>query len=827
MALERARAGKVRTIRFARGRYALAVPIVIDNRFSGTPDAPFTLEAAPGAKVELSGARALPALRWEATTAGVWRARLAIAPFQRLWLGDEAQVRARYPNYDPAVLPYGGVAADATSPERVARWANPAGGVLHALHGSRWGDVHVPILGKNSKGNLRYGPEVGNNRAAPPSVKERFVENIREELDAPHEWYYDAAYGYLYYKPKGSAPPPADGFRAGTAEELIRVVGTPQAPVHDVKIAGLAFRATEPTFLKTTEPLLRLDWMFHRGGAVLIADAERVTVEDGDFEDLGGNAIVVSGHARGIAIRRNLIARIGASAIAFVGKPDAVRSPLFEYSQSQPLEKIDWTPGPKTEDYPADSIAQDNLIHDIGLIEKQSAGVQIAMSARITVDHNSIYRVPRAGINVGDGTWGGHQVTNNDVFDTVRESGDHGAYNSWGRDRYWHPDRPEMDRRTMADRSLVKLDAVETIVLRNNRFQCDHGWDVDLDDGSSNYLIEGNLMLSGGLKLREGFDRVARNNILLNNSFHPHVWFDNGADLFERNIVMAAYQPIRIKFWGKSVDHNLFPSASDLKLAQVSSTDAHSLAGDPQFVAPEKGDYSVRPTSPDFARAEARLPQFRNERFRRADPAAARSGRASGLSEPRSGATSRPARDRTSVRRHDDQVCGNARRTIGGGLAEKGRRDGAGGRRQRGRREGQPASRRRHPGDRRHARCTGTGHSDRGLLNHRGAGTPLARIDYLNGVPQPEGPQGHARPAMSCFAGAAGSPHRTTRDRRAVRGHCPRDDDGGSPTVFLTRRLPAAVEARLAERFDTTAGADNRPPTREAKVRANTITRFS
>ena len=597
-ALARARAGKVHTIRLARGRYALAVPIVIDNRLSGTPDAPFTLEAAPGAKVELSGARALPALRWEATIGGVWRARLGIASFQRLWLGDEAQVRARYPNYDPAVLPYGGVAADATSPERVARWANPAGGVLHALHGSRWGDVHVPILGKNSKGNLRYGPEVGNNRAAPPSVKERFVENIREELDAPHEWYYDAAYGYLYYKPKGSAPPPADGFRAGTAEELIRVVGTPQAPVHDVKIAGLAFRATEPTFLKTTEPLLRSDWMFHRGGAVLIADAERVTVDDGDFEDLGGNAIVVSGHARGIAIRRNLIARIGASAIAFVGKPDAVRSPLFEYNQSQPLEKIDRTPGPKTEDYPADSIAQDNLIHDIGLIEKQSAGVQIAMSARITVDHNSIYRVPRAGINVGDGTWGGHQVTNNDVFDTVRESGDHGAYNSWGRDRYWHPDRPEMDRRTMADRSLVKLDAVETIVLRNNRFQCDHGWDVDLDDGSSNYLIEGNLMLSGGLKFREGFDRVARNNILLNNSFHPHVWFDNGADLFERNMVMAAYQPIRIKFWGKSVDYNLFPSASALKLAQVSSTDAHSLAGDPQFVAPEKGDYSVRPTSP-------------------------------------------------------------------------------------------------------------------------------------------------------------------------------------------------------------------------------------
>lgn len=68
------------------------------------------------------------------------------------------------------------------------------------------------------------------------------------------------------------------------------------------------------------------------------------------------------------------------------------------------------------------------------------------MAARITVDHNSIYRVPRAGINIGDGTWGGHRITHNDVFDTVLQTGDHGAFNSWGRDRYWHPDRAEMDR---------------------------------------------------------------------------------------------------------------------------------------------------------------------------------------------------------------------------------------------------------------------------------------------------------------------------------------------------------------------------------------------
>lgn len=540
----------------------------------------------------------MSALTWERQDNGVWRARLKNAPFQRLWLGDRGLIRARYPNYDPTKLPLGGVSADATAPERVARWANPAGGIIQALHASRWGSVHIPIVGKNIDGTLRYGPISGNRPNAEASDTERFVENIREELDASDEWYHDIAQGWLYYKPEGNAPPPATGFRFSAAEELIRVVGAPGAPVHDVKISGIAFRRTEPTFLKTTEPLLRSDWTFHRGGALFIADAERIAVEDDYFHDLGGNAIVVSGHARGIGVRRNIIAEIGASAIAFVGKPEAVRLPPPLSSTGEPLAPLDHTPGPKTDDYPADSIAEDNLIHDIGLIEKQSAGVEIAMSARITANHNSIYRVPRAGINIGDGNWGGHQITNNDVFDTVRESGDHGAFNSWGRDRYWQKDRADMERRTIADRSLVRLDTVETVVLRHNRFRCDHGWDIDLDDGSTNYLIEDNLLLSGGLKLREGFDRVARNNIMLNNSFHPHVWFANSQDVFEHNIVMAAYQPVLIRTWGKSVDYNLFLTAEDLKLAQANGTDAHSLAGDPNFIAPEKGDYSVRATSP-------------------------------------------------------------------------------------------------------------------------------------------------------------------------------------------------------------------------------------
>ncbi|WP_457421173.1 hypothetical protein [Roseateles sp. P5_E7] len=591
-ALLQARTDKrIHRIELASGSYALAAPLVIDEVLSGTADEPFVLAAAPGAQPMLSGAVSLPPLHWEGWKGGVWRARYAGPSFQRLWLGQVPLVRARYPNFDPTQPGFGG-AQDATSPERVARWHNPQAAVLHALHGYQWGGLQVPILGKKPDGSLDYGEQVGNNRAMPPSDRDRYVENVLEELDAPGEWFHDRKDGWLYFKPLAGAKPSARGFRAGVHEALIRIEGRGEAVKH-VRVQHIIFRETEPTFLKATEPLLRSDWKFYRVGAVTIENAADVRIEGSEFVDLGGHAVVVSGRAQRVTVSGNHIHDIGGTAVAFVGRPEAVRSPLFEYHERLEVAAIDRTPGPKSDAYPKDSEASDNLIHDIGQIDRQATGVQLSMAARITVDHNSIYRMPRAGINIGDGTWGGHRLTHNDVFDTVRLTGDHGSFNSWGRDRFWHPDRAEMDRRAAAHPELALLDAVEPILMRRNRWRCDHGWDVDLDDGASNYVIEENLMLAGGLKLREGFQRIVRNNILVNGSFHPHVWFDNGGDVFESNLVMAAHQPVEIKRWGRSVNRNFFVTEADLRAAQARGTDADSVAGDPRFAAPARGDYTV------------------------------------------------------------------------------------------------------------------------------------------------------------------------------------------------------------------------------------------
>ena len=141
--------------------------------------------------------------------------------------------------------------------------------------------------------------------------------------------------------------------------------------------------------------------------------------------------------------------------------------------------------------------------------------------------------------------------------------------------------------------------------LRNNRWRCDHGWDIDLDDGSSNYHIENNLCLNGGIKLREGFDRICENNIMVNNSFHPHVWFRGSDDIFRRNIVFARYAPIEVpKPWGGECDYNLLhqpgkhAATPAVVLQEQSGRDQHSLEADAHFFDPTHGDFRVANFSP-------------------------------------------------------------------------------------------------------------------------------------------------------------------------------------------------------------------------------------
>jgi hypothetical protein len=251
-------------------------------------------------------------------------------------------------------------------------------------------------------------------------------------------------------------------------------------------------------------------------------------------------------------------------------------------------------------------LVEDCLIAKTGRDEKQSVPIQISIAENIHINHCSIYDVPRAGININDGSFGGHVIENCDVFNTVLETGDHGSFNSWGRDRYWTPNVKDIVAAVKKNPSLPFLDVQIPIKITHNRWRCDHGWDIDLDDGSSRYIICNNLLLNGGLKLREGYQRIVTNNIIVNNSLHPHVWLENSNDVFTQNIVFAAYKPAAMTRtlaadakWGEKVDANFFfTDTTKMYLYKKNGCDSNSLSGDPMFENPAIGNYTVKSTSP-------------------------------------------------------------------------------------------------------------------------------------------------------------------------------------------------------------------------------------
>lgn len=593
---------------FKDGTYYLDHSLQIDSRYSATEQHPLTFKAEHVGKAIWSGGELLDVV-WKEWRKGIYTTKLPVEVrvIDQLYINGEAQRMARYPNavagknvFDTWNLKEKSEKyLNPLSAVCVSKWKNPTGAYLHTMHQSLWGDVHWRVTGKENDTTLCLEGGWQNNRYTRMHPVYRMIENVFEELNAPGEWYFDASKGLLYYYPQEGTDLNQAKVEIVRLENLVHVAGDKDKPVKHVQFEGLLFRHTARTFMKNREPLLRSDWTVYRNGTILMEGAEHCVIKDCEFDQVGGNTIVVSNYNKGIRIQSCYIHDSGANGIVFVGNPDMVRSPLFKYGK-QDYARMDRTPGPKGWDFPQECRVEDCLITRTGRHEKQTAPIQISMSYRITVSHCSIYEVPRAGINISEGTFGGHVIEYCDVFDTVLETGDHGSFNSWGRDRFWTPDIKETADEVAKDTILPYLDMLEKNVIRNSRWRCDYGWDIDLDDGSSFYHIYNNVLLNGGLKLREGYHRIVENNLVLNNSLHPHVWYYNSSDIVTGNIFWTDYHPVLMDKsitadgkWGQLIDYNFFLRESDRKANIPNGCDTHSVVFEPTFADPSCGDYTL------------------------------------------------------------------------------------------------------------------------------------------------------------------------------------------------------------------------------------------
>ncbi|MFF2275686.1 OmpL47-type beta-barrel domain-containing protein [Agromyces sp. NPDC058126] len=654
-------AGAPITVLLAEGEYSLDDTLALTNADSGDAAAPVRWVGA-GDGATLNGGRTLSG-EWTPTGADS-SIMVTDVPagidFDELFVDDARQVMARYPNWDDSAKRLEGTTTMATLNSRSSSWSKPTTGYVRAMHCHDWGSVSFTIEGRSAD-TLQLEFVGDNNRpqdcgsGLPMNSGAVMVENIREELDAANEWFLDRDTNKLYLKPAAGVDLASATVEVGELDELVTLTGTsPSDPIHDIEFENLAFERTHRTlFDNTFESLSRGDWSVVRKGAATVKNSRSVSFTGTSFTDLGGNAIFLDGYNSGTEITASRFENNGATDVHVVGSPSAVRDYAGNYFTTPRI--TDLAAGPKTEDYPRDVLIEGNVMRNNGRYEKQTSSVNISMALDVTVRGNSLSDSPRACLNFSDTTWGGHLVQDNDIFDCVRETGDNGSINAWGRSRFWKTGAANNAFASLADgvefmgntggaltaeqaREMMKLDTIEPITIDHNRFWHDGDWAIDLDDGSSNFVMTNNVLLKGGVKLRDGFDRTLRNNLILDGSTYEQVSYMPGGDEIDRNITLgrvpydnvlndptrAQYAIGKNLFWNAGAAIDIRPRGGVAEKLSVDGTtlntatswyaaglDRDSVVGNPLFTSTDPAgeyDFTVGGSSPALALGYENIP---------------------------------------------------------------------------------------------------------------------------------------------------------------------------------------------------------------------------
>ena len=321
------------------------------------------------------------------------------------------------------------------------------------------------------------------------SAGEWFIENVLEELDAPNEFFFDADEKklYLYHNSTSGGPPPAEVVVPSLAR-LIELRGVEMQPVRHVTLSGLTIRDGRPSYMEPRGNPSGGDWALERQGAVFLERTANCSVEGSLFTHLDGNALFLSGYNRGARVVGNEFAWLGQSAIASWGRLDGESNSGLGGAQ------------------PRGTYVARNWCHEIGIVQKQSSFYFQAITAQATLEANVVFNIPRAAINFNDGFGGGATMARNLLFNTCRESSDHGAFNSWDR-------LPYVTDVANGTASTVPAfnDVRSNFIVAN--YAADGGC-LDNDDGSAYYRIHHNFCVYGGHKSDfDGHSKLSYNNV--------------------------------------------------------------------------------------------------------------------------------------------------------------------------------------------------------------------------------------------------------------------------------------------------------------------------
>ncbi len=599
------------TVRFRGGTYWMAAPLVFEAQDSGTAEGPVVYAAFEGERPVLSGGRQIGG--WKAGPDGVWTATVPEVAagswhFQQLWVNGQRCMRARTPNEGyfrmvqkaPPAKDASGklVPRDQTAfvfqPGEVKKWPDFQEANVVVFHSWETSRLRVANVDESERlvtftGRSHWPFENWEPR------QRYYVENVREALDAPGEWYLDRARGVLLYRPRPGEDMTKAEVIAPRLDRLVEFRGNPDARqfIDHVTLRGLTF--------------CHEDWVLEPQGH---SDPQAVVTAP---------AAVMADGARHCAIEKCEIAHVGDYGLWFRrGCKDCriVQSRIHDLGVG--AVRIGEAAMPRTDEAESSgNLIDNNHLFDGGHVYPAGVGVWVAQSSHNTISHNEIHDFFYSGMSIG---WNWDDAPNRCHHNTIAENHVH-----------------HVMKGMLSDGGAIYTLGVSTgSVIRNNVFHDvwsygnpPFGWGIYLDATTGGYLVENNVVYSihsGCLMYSNGgHDHVIRNNVFAFSANHM-LWpfWEKRPNTFQRNILYMTQGTLFVPFTERTLnerlaakeplgtwDENLYwhtGQREDLRFFkrtfgewQALGLDRRSKIADPMFENAAEYDFGLRPGSPALA----------------------------------------------------------------------------------------------------------------------------------------------------------------------------------------------------------------------------------
>ncbi|MCB9881892.1 MAG: right-handed parallel beta-helix repeat-containing protein [Planctomycetes bacterium] len=449
-ALERARARFATspdasiTVAFAPGTYRLHEPLRITPTDLGSPGGSLRFVGVP-ARTTLSGGRVVRGLIVD--DAGYWRATLPVDVYgqhvRELFVNGVRARRARHPNTDWLRI-------ESAFPDRRTGFVARPGDLPHVANLSTLELVFLHDWSITRVGVRELDPEAARltttdpiGGSAPHYAIDNFekhpryaLENAREFLDEPGEWFFDEATRELVIVPRAGDDPSTTEIVVPRLERLVAIEGREDRVVENVQFEGLAFehcawpipakgyaegqanyhepRTGESGILREIVPAA-----FH------VERARGIQVSNCTFRHLGTGGLwfgsrTASCQARGVAIED-----VSSNGI-LLGEDTRRRVDGRPWWQSAPEQAA------------RGHVVEDCRISHCGVQFHGAVGIWVGIASEMRIVDNEVHDVPYTGISLG-WMWnptptpaGGHLVARNHIHHVMQLLSDGGGIYTLG-----------------------------------------------------------------------------------------------------------------------------------------------------------------------------------------------------------------------------------------------------------------------------------------------------------------------------------------------------------------------------------------------------------